>query len=121
MTDHHDVESFGWLNLLIHIYRWILKIVVRGIVVFKNVGVFAGIDGGNFVGVVGDFTDGFGQRLLGFLFGLEGEVVEVLVKFFLFLLFLFFLFLLLFVFLLILASLDLVDSFVKIKVGKFKE
>ncbi len=121
MTDHHDVESFRWLNLLIHIDCWILKIVVRGIVVFKNVGVFARIDGGNFVGVVGDFTDGFGQRVLGFLFRLQCEVVEVLVKLFLFLLFLLFLFLFLLVFLFILVSLDLVDSLVKIKVGKFKE
>jgi hypothetical protein len=49
-----------------------------GIVVFWDVGVFAWVDGGDFVGLLGDFSDGFGVRKLrGFLFVLECEVLDL--------------------------------------------
>lgn len=93
-----------------------------GIVVFWDVGVFAWIDGGDFVGLLGDFSDWFREgRLRGFLFALEGEVLDLLFKFFLFLFLYFFEFFLLFVFFFVEAFLDLFDGIVEVEAGEFEE
>ena len=61
MTYNNDIQGFRRFNFFNNVNGWILDIVMSGIVVFRNVGVFTRVDGGDFVGLLGDFSDGFGD------------------------------------------------------------
>jgi hypothetical protein len=64
MPNNNDIQGLRRFNFLINIHDWVILIVMGGIVVFWDVRVFAWVEGGNFVGLLRNFSYGFGEGRL---------------------------------------------------------